>query len=239
MNHKHLISAAAFILSGLAAQAQTIVLFTQLDSKKDVSQIILIDEKGKQTLVSTPARKVNSFSEGLAPLQTMDKKFGFIDESGTLVIPSQFVAVGYFSDGLAWARNEKGKVGFIDRSGKWVLQPEFDAAKSFEPVSGMARVKKDGRWSYVDRSGKILPLDAEASFDFSEGLAICIKDGLRGYINNEGKWVIAPQFIDAKKFENGHARVKMPNDKWGLIDKSGKWVVEAIYEVMKEVETLE
>lgn len=238
MNHKQLIFSAAFIFSGLNAHAQSIVLFTQLDSKKDVSQVIILDDAGKQTLVSTPVMRANGFSEGLASIQTMDKKYGFINESGELVIPSQFQAVGSFANGMAWARADNGKVGFIDETGKWAVKPEYDAAKSFDRESGMARVKKDGRWLYVDRSGKVLAFEMEAAFDFSEGLAIAEKGGLRGFINNEGKWVIEPKFQDVKKFENGYARVKI-NNKWGVIDKSGKWIIEAIYEVMKEVDTLE
>ncbi|MNY49846.1 KWG Leptospira [compost metagenome] len=61
------------------------------------------------------------------------------------------------------------------------------------------------------------------------------KRGLRGYFDKKGEWIIEPKFQDAKKFENGYARVKM-NGKWGIIDKSGKWVIEPEYEVLKDIE---
>lgn len=238
MNHKYLILSAAFILSGLTAKAQTLVLFTQVDSKKDASQVILVDEDGKKTTVAMQALKIHGFSEGMAAILSMDKKYGFIDASGTLAVPCRFELAGPFFNGMAWAKEEKGKIGYIDKTGKWVIKPEYDAAKSFDPVSGVARVKKDGRWSYIDQSGKILPFATEAGFDFSEGLAVAEKGGLRGYINNECKWVIDPQFLDAKKFEKGYARVKL-NGKWGVIDTSGNWVVEAQFEVLKDIDPIE
>jgi hypothetical protein len=238
MNRKNLFFSCAFILIGLTANAQTLIFFTQIESKKDESQIIIVDPSGKQIVVKTPALRVHNFSEGLASLQTLDKKYGFIDIDGELVIPSQFQAVGHFSSGLAWARTDNGKVGFIDKSGKWVIAPELDVVRSFDEVSGMARVKKDGQWYYLNTSGETLMVETDAYFDFSEGLAVGEKRGLRGFFDNKGKWIVEPKFQDARKFENGYAQVKL-NNKWGLIDTLGNWVIEPKYEVMKDVETIE
>nr|WP_294859805.1 WG repeat-containing protein [uncultured Fluviicola sp.] len=222
----------------LAAKSQTLVLLTQVDSKKDFWQTIIVNPDGKEILVKTPALRVHNFSEGLASIQTLDKKYGFISLDGELVIPAQFQAVGHFSSGLAWARADNNKVGFIDRSGTWVIAPEMDVVKSFDKISGMARVKKDDQWYYVNLSGEALMIESDAYFDFSEGLAQGEKGGLRGFFDNKGNWIVEPKFQDARKFENGFAQVKLAN-KWGLIDKSGNWVVEPKYDVMKDVETVE
>jgi hypothetical protein len=238
MNHKNLFFSCALILLGLTAKSQTRILFTQVDSKKDAWQVIIVDSDGKEILVKTPALRVHNFSEGLASLQTLDKKYGFINLDGELVIPSQFEAVGHFSSGLAWARADNGKVGFIDKNGSWAIAPELDVVKSFDEMSGMTRVKKGDQWYYVNLSGEALMIESEAYFDFSEGLAQGEKGGLRGFFDNKGQWVIEPKFQDARKFENGYAQVKL-NNKWGLIDKSGNWVVEPQYDVMKDVGTVE
>jgi hypothetical protein len=58
-----------------------------------------------------------------------DKKFGFMDKSGKIVIPIQFKEAGCFCDGRA-AVEVKGKWGFIDTSGKLVGQ-WFDFAEIF------------------------------------------------------------------------------------------------------------
>lgn len=195
----------------------------------------VIDTKGKETPVEGNVADVKEFTEGLAPVKMADKKFGFIDTKGTVVVPAQFETVGYFTNGLAWAKTMDKKLGYIDKTGQWVVKPEFEAGKDFEKVSGLARVKKDDQWCYVNKSGKILYVnDATAWGDFSEGLADGKKGGLVGFYDKEGKWVIEPQFQAVREFHNGYAAAKL-NDKWGLIDKTGKWTIEPQYDSIKDV----
>jgi hypothetical protein len=110
------------------------------------------------------------------------------------------------------------KQGFIDRNGKLVIDPQFGGAG-----------------------------------DFSEGLAsVAVKDeGYKeGYIDRTGKIVIAPKWDTAGKFLDGVAWVgfdqakkeykignkiysSTPTDsfdfKFGLIDKTGKYIVEPTF----------
>lgn len=202
--------------------------------RKD-GKFLIVDTKGKETPIEGSIQDVKEFTEGLAPVRMTDKKFGFIDTKGTLVVPAQFETVGYFSNGLAWAKTMDKKLGYIDKTGQWVVKPEFEAGKDFEKVSGMARVKKGDQWCYVNKSGKILNVnDATSWGDFSEGLADGKKGGLVGFYNNEGKWVIEPKFQAVREFHNGYAAAKL-NDKWGLIDKTGKWAIEPQYDAIKDV----
>lgn len=202
---------------------------------KKGTQFIILDTKGEETVIKTAAMDVRDFSEGLAPIRTTDKKFGFINTTGELVIPSQFESVGYFINGLAWAKTMDKKVGFIDKTGKWVVEPQFEAAKNFDSKSGLARVKKNDKWCYVNAKGEILNVDDTLVWgDFSEGLAEGKKGELKGFFDNKGKWVIEPQFEDVRDFHNGYAAAKK-NGKWGLIDKTGKWVIKPVYDGIKDV----
>ena len=63
--------------------------------------------------------RVNSFSEGLAPVK-LKGKWGYIDRNGALIIPAQYDDAGGFSEGLAPVKL-KGKWGYIDRNGTWRL----------------------------------------------------------------------------------------------------------------------
>ena len=49
---------------------------------------------------------------------------------------------------------QNGKTGFIDGCGRVVIAPIYDSA--FEFSEGAARVEKDGKVSYIDKSGKTL-----------------------------------------------------------------------------------
>ena len=105
-------------------------------------------------------------------------------------------------------------------------------------------VKKNGKWGYIDRSGKIIiPPQFDYAWFFSEGLAP-VKIGRKwGYIDKSGKIVIEPRFDWAESFSEGLAGVCIGNclpaiergymkfrgvylGYWGYIDKSGKYIWE-------------
>lgn len=55
------------------------------------------------------------------------------------------------------------------------------------------------------------------------------RDGLYGYADCEGEVVIEPQFVGAGDFREGRAEVQTKSG-WGVIDKWGRWIVEARYD---------
>ena len=202
---------------------------------KKGTQFLIVDVKGTETALSIPAIDVRDFSEGLAPVRTTDKKFGFINPKGELVIPSQFESVGYFNNGLAWAKTFDKNVGYIDKTGKWVIPAKFDVAKDFDAKSGLALVRTGDQWFYVNSKGVELKVeDTESWGNFSEGLAEGKKGVLKGFYDAKGQWVIPPKFEDVRDFHNGYAAAKL-NGKWGLIDKKGNWVMEPTYDAIKDV----
>jgi hypothetical protein len=101
---------------------------------------------------------------------------------------------------------------------------------SANPMRPLFLVKKEGRWGYIDREGKIAitPQFDEAQ-DFSEGLAaVGLGYGERskwGYINTAGKMVIEPAFEDAYQFSDGLALVCL-NGMYGFIDATGQIAIK-------------
>ena len=196
----------------------------------------VINKNGEETKIEVSGiDDVKQFSEGLAPFYTDDKSSGFINPDGTVAIKAQFATVGYFVDGLAWAKTTDKKVGYIDKTGEWVIKPSFLAAKDFDPVSGMARVKNETSWGYVNKNGEPLNITTETYGDFYEGLAKGRVDGKFGFYNASGDWVIKPQFDGARDFKNGYAAAKK-GETWGFIDKTGEWVVDPKYAAVKDLE---
>ncbi|TSJ47924.1 WG repeat-containing protein [Fluviicola chungangensis] len=202
---------------------------------KKGAQFLVIDTKGAETAIASPALDVRDFSEGLAPIRATDKKFGFINTKGEMVIPAQFESVGYFVNGIAWAKTFDKKVGYIDKTGKWIIEAQFDVGKEFDAKSGLALVRTGDQWFYVNAKGTPLKVtDTESWGNFSEGLAEGKKGVLKGFYDTKGVWVIQPQFEDVRDFHNGYAAAKL-NGKWGLIDKTGKWKMEPQFEQIKDV----
>src|SRR6218665_3272027 len=95
----------------------------------------------------------------------------------------------------------------------------------------LAPVKIDGKWGYIDKSGKIaINPQFDFAWEFQEGLAVIQLDWKCGYIDKTGKIVINPQFDFTWGFQEGLAGIKFGDkngfDKWGYIDKTGEIVIE-------------
>lgn len=215
-----------------------------------------IDKRG-EFVIQPQFVQAFPFKEGRAIISDKDSstraRYGFIDKSGETVIPIQYVRVSDFSEGLAMVmveQNAGNKIGYIDKNGNYIIKPIFDdiyilpmeEAFIYEASSGteglfsegLASVKMNGKWGYIDRTGQfvIRPQFAHAGI-FKEGLApAAIKNGRRpkyGFIDRTGRFVISPQFDGVREFDNGLASVFVFNsrgefDKAGYIDKSGKYI---------------
>lgn len=199
-------------------------------------EFFVLDKQGKEIpVLAEKIKEIRHFSEGLGIIEVKGGKWGFVDSTGQVAITPQYDGVGYFRGGLAWARSIQGNIGFINKKGEWVIEPKFYAAKSFDPESGLAMVKTNNQWGYVDTKGNFnIFHETEKSYVFSDGLAIGRKNGKVGFLNNKGQWAIQPQFKSVRPFKNGYAAASM-KDLWGIIDKSGNWVVQPTFTDIRDV----
>ncbi len=88
---------------------------------------------------------------------------------------------------------------------------------------GLAAVKRDGRWGYVDSQGTmIVPPIYDGAFAFSQGRAAVHRGGLWGYIDPKGVEVVPLQFRDARVFNsNGVAEISRDGRAFQPINLSG------------------
>ena len=108
--------------------------------------------------------------------------------------------------------DNRGRYGYVDKNGKWVIEPQYISADSFDPETGLAKVR--------------LPKG----------------DYAIGFINNKGEMVLDGYgSYNTKSFKNGYAvvdtnvRVKTYSTK-KLVDKEGKTIIDAgKYEIMSNV----
>lgn len=142
-----------------------------------------------------------------------ERRYGYCDAAGDLVIPAQFDYAGDFTGGLAAAVLD-GRYGAIDMSGAWVLQPEYDflqispagfilAAVELEGVyvfdgSGAELARYEGNDVYAALAGEgyvVSDPDALQLYDASGALLLetshdaSVAEGIGGqWIVSEGAW---------------------------------------------------
>ncbi len=125
----------------------------------------------------------------------------------------------------------QGKWGLIDRTGTWIRPPEFTGIHMFDSNDpNLALVKADTGWGVIRPDGTwFLEPKFEELGQLSNGLAFARIGGQIGQIDHRD-FVIPPKFDYLSYFQNdGLARAKV-GELWGLIDRSGAWVIEPKYE---------
>lgn len=164
------------------------------------------------------------FSEGLAAVK-IDKKWGYINKKGKIVIAPQFDEAYDFSEGLAVVIISK-KFGYINRDGHFVINPYWQSNVRFLTAEEHIIVSDNKSL----REKLFLPINNSS---FSEGFSVVsVLNGASrqyGYIDKTGNYIIKPQFSQAHNFSEGLAAVGI-NGKWGYIDKTGQFAINPIFD---------
>ena len=196
----------------------------------------IITQDGKKAYVN---RKGNIFAQGISNIShhpdsdgllkyEKEKKLGFIDTNGNVVIKPQFDDVSEFSEGLA-AVKLKNKWGFINKSGELVIECKYEEVNDFK--EGLAPIKLSDQWGFIDKTGKtVIKAQYHHASCFSDGLA-CVteKSKTNGYIDKKGNLVIDCKYGLGMPFKEGLAQVR-GNGKGGIVDKNGKTIVKLEYD---------
>lgn len=197
-------------------------------------------DRDGEVVVAPRFEAARPFRDGLAPVR-VEGRWGYADADGRLVIHPRFDEAYPFYEGRALVV-DGGRRRFLTPQGRWLAAPDFEAANHF--AEGLAQVRVDGRYGYIDRQGReaIAPSFAQA-YQFSGGFALIRlpeveegRDDVRAFIDRTGAVVLAgadlfgTDFIDAWRFEDGRAPVKLRrSDRWGVIDAEGTLVVQDDY----------
>ena len=124
---------------------------------------------------------VNERTSNLIPIPVVkDSLFGFIDDTGGVVIPFSYAYAGFFSyNGLAPVRMSGDTLmGYIKEDGTWAIEPSFIFAHPF--FNGMAQVTLiDGREAFIFSDGSVsYVIDtafSEISFRYRGSGVTCVK----------------------------------------------------------------
>jgi len=170
--------------------------------------------------------------------------YGFIDETGEIVIEPKFGHVEDFRCGLTqFSFVRQGIMGFADRFGNIVIQPRFDRNDIDWFQEDLLRVLEHGMFGFIDTQGNWkLPPQYAGAGGFSEGLvAINVGGsivnesergtfwetlgGKWGFVDKKGRVVIPPQFENVGEFSDGLCRV-VEGVKTGFINQEGRFAIQ-------------
>jgi len=105
---------------------------------------------------------------------------------------------------------------------------EYDIENDY--YNGLALVKKDGKWGYIDKNRHVkIPLIYDSANNFTDKIAKVKKNNLWGYINTSGKEIVPVDYYFCGEISNGIIAVGK-GGKYGFIDRNGNKVCELIYD---------
>ena len=95
------------------------------------------------------------FSDGLARVRQVDKKYNFINKNGKFLSKQWFNWADDFKEGFAKVKRGDRKYNYIDRQGKLLSNEWFECVGEF--YDGLANVERtNGESCKIDKEGKIV-----------------------------------------------------------------------------------
>lgn len=218
----------------------------------------VIDAEGRW-LIEAKFNGLTPMSEGLAAAMLPPQGYGYIDKTGRWIIPPRFRSAGSFGNGLAVAGTMDRSgwlMGLIDRAGRWLVSPEYS---HIGPLNGGLReVRRGDGVGALDVSGKlVIPIAKTQLNIYSDGTVSAVRanevslldrTGRILYRMKSGQYVGAGLVLDEEKLVDirltktlargvisarwdGKGLILAMNSAslWGLMDDSGRWIVEPRY----------
>lgn len=189
-----------------------------------------IDHSGK--VIASPAndRVFSAGEKGI--LLSKDGRYGWINLEGTYIAHTTYIGLlPDEEDGVLLAKDENKKWGLLSMEDGHELLP-FSYKEIRSLGNGLFGYKEEDKWGIADKDGARLtaPLYLAVSKAGEGLLPVKTKTGWR-FLTPAGHEAFPHDdtFSDVTPFSSGLAGVKVKG-KWGLIDKTGTYVMRPAYE---------
>lgn len=195
-----------------------------------------IDQNGKMK-VAAKYSDANGFSCGLALVYDgSDAKY--LNTSGKVVsagMPSSDSYNDFYFD--VAIINDGGERAFMDKNFKKLFSPKF-ASLSNMSADGLAyfREKDEKLYGYCDKKGEIkIKAQFDDAYSFAGGIAVVVSRNEEsgeyryGIIDTKGNFTLDYQKQPLYNLGEGLVAFQKDNNKWGMMDKKGKVVLDATY----------
>lgn len=165
--------------------------------------------------------------------------FGYYDKNGNEVIKHKYDDAIDFHNGLAYVFN-KNESGYINKQGKMLIPLKDKAGNGFS--EGLAPVNtKEFKLGFINTKGEqIIDFKYDDALPFSEGKCAVHLEGYFAFIDSNDRMLVPPTYDFAHQFHENYAFVgrsenrRYNDQKWGLIDTTGKLIVTFKYPYVKD-----
>ncbi len=195
----------------------------------------IIDKNGKPTArLREGSPDIHGFSYGRACVKLSGKE-GYIDQYAQFVIYPKYITAERFDKYGAFVRISEDGWGRIDFDGRWQSEYRYEFAWDFRAGAGFTGAKNaDRSWCVIDTQGK--PCFGQRFFRVNQEseklIPVKFRDADRrcyGWIDTNGNRVVGATFDNIGNYFHDGLIMAELDDRWGLVDATGRWVVEPKY----------
>lgn len=134
-------------------------------------------------------------------------RWGFIDKNGNLVVEPKYVFSTPFSEGISLNKTTNGKLQLLNLSGTIIAENELDFTYIGQLHEGMASIKIDDRWGFVDSNASlVIQPQFKRAYNFDEGYSeVELNTGKWSFIDLNGRFITGLTFRGVSPFSEGLA----------------------------------
>lgn len=224
-----------FTLTGLFSQSQNLLpCYSDADKVKG-RQWGFCDRFYAANVIKYQFDTTMAFTDGLARIR-QNGKYGFIDNTGKLIITPKYESAEAFAEGFA-AVMLNGKVFYIDKKGTDVFKKTF--TKGFLFAEGLAIVvNEEGKYGFINNKGiTVIPFDYTRAHSFNHGIAPVLQTGETVWKTIDTKGNVIFTFNSninyaRGSFKEGFVEVYRSDDKdshFDFVNEKGEYITNAPY----------
>lgn len=151
----------------------------------------LLDSTGKEVIPIKYSRLDYYPNEKvLVAGENTSSNVGVLDLNGRVIIPFQYE---FWSKGISkgiWPVGKNNACGVVNMKNETIVPFIYSMIESYSSVNNLAAAQKDGKYGFIDRSGKeIVPFTYESVWNFDTYLS-AKKDGKWGLIDMNNKIIL-------------------------------------------------
>lgn len=175
------------------------------------------------------------FSDGMLAILTQDRKIGYVDTKGKVVIEPAYDGATAFDNGLAIAMtmdysDYSAEYTVIDKKGKKVFRlkdGQYPLIKNGASIfnNGYMIVVDDDRYVLYNRKGEMTKFPARiAGIENTDGKYIIFwnEDGKRGVADMEGEVVLKPKYQAVYFTGDGNFLAQKDDKEWAVFNTKGE-----------------
>ena len=221
--------------------------FSALISQTPTNDELIFESHDIIPYKAKPSEQLDSFDirkldYGMSIVERIDGKYGFMNDSGVLVVPIEYDKI-YYPSPIQENRIIVGKndyYGVINFKNEVIIPLKFKGVGAVRKVHGQAAymLKMNSKYGIVDFNGNpIIPLEYE-SIDYVYGAVlkpemgyyIVSKNGDHGIFNNKGEILLEPIYDSVVQINGSYFIYESPNDSNIFEADSKKKLLTGVYD---------